>query len=65
MKLVEVVNTLNANRCNERKVYEVIIKEKDHELDVEMKDVDMESTTALGNHMVIVEAKTLAEHQGK
>ena len=59
------MNTLNVKRCNESKAYTVLIKDKYHELDVEMKDVDMESTTALGNHMVIVEAKTLAEHQGK
>ena len=52
-KVVEVVNTLNVNRCNERKAYEVHIKGKEHELDVEMKDADMESTKGLGNNLLI------------
>ena len=47
------MNTLNVKRCNERKAYEVRIKEKEHELDVAMKDADLESNKALGNHLVI------------
>ena len=31
------MNTFNVKRCNERKAYEVHIKEKDHELDVAIK----------------------------
>ena len=64
-KVVEVVNTLNVKRCNEMRAYEVRIKEKEHELDVSMKDADLESTKALGNRLVIEEAKILAERQEK
>ena len=64
-KVVEVVNTLNVKRCNERMSYEVRIKEKDHELYVAMKDADLESTNALGNHIVMKEAKILSECHGK
>ena len=63
--VTEVVNKFNLKRCNERKVYKVCIKEKDHELDVAMKDADLESTKALGNHLVIEEARILDERQGK
>ena len=56
---------MNSNLFNKKKVYEVYIKEKEHELDVSMKDADMELTKALGNHHVIKEANNLAERQGK
>ena len=57
------MNTLNVKRSNERKLYEVRIKEKEHELDVAMKDADMGSTKVLGNRLVIKESKILAERQ--
>ena len=63
-KVVEVVNTLNVKHCNERNVYEVHIKEKEHELDGAMKYDDLESTKALGNHLVIKEVNILAGSQG-
>ena len=59
------MNSLNVKRCNERKAYEVCIKEKENELDAAMKDADLESTNILGNHLIIEESKILAEHQGK
>ena len=64
-KVVEVVNTLNVNRFNERKAYEVHIRDKEHELDVAMKDSELESTKGLGNNLVIEELKILDECQGK
>ena len=64
-KVVEVVNTLNVKRCNERKAYGVRISEKEYELDMSMKDADMESTKELGNNLVIEEEKILSERQGK
>ena len=57
------MNTLNFKRCNEMKAYEVHIKEKEHELDVYMKDAELESTKSLGNHLVIEEANILDERQ--
>ena len=59
------MNTLNVKHCNKRKVYEVHIKEKEHELDVYMKDAELESTKSLGNNLVIEEANILDERQGK
>ena len=56
---------MNFKCCNKTKAYEVRIKEKENELEVAMKDAEMESTRALGNHLVIEEAKILAERQGK
>ena len=47
------MNTLNVKHFNERNVYEVHIKEKENELDGAMKYDDLESTKALGNHLVI------------
>ena len=47
------MNTLNVNRFNERKAYEVHIRDKEHELDVAIKNADMESTKGLGNNIVI------------
>ena len=46
------------------KAYEVHIKEKEHELDVQMKDAELESTKSLGNNLVIEEANILDERQG-
>ena len=37
---------MNVKRCNEKKAYEVCIKEKYNELDGTMKDADLESTKA-------------------
>ena len=59
------MNTLNVKRCNEIKTYEVRIKYKENGLDVATKDSELESTTALGNHLVIKEAKILYERQGR
>ena len=59
------MDTLNFKRCNKTKAYEVRIKEKEHQLEVAMKDAELESTKALGNYIVIEEAKILAERQGK
>ena len=59
------MNTLNVKRCNKMKAYEVCIKEKEHKLDVSMKDTELESTKALGNHLVIKEANILDELQVK
>ena len=59
------MKTLNVNRCEKMKAYKVRIKVKEHELNVAMKYADLESTKALGNHLVIEEAKIFAEHQGK
>ena len=56
---------MNVKRCDERKSYEVCINEKEHELDVAMKDADLESMKVLGNHLVIKEEKILAKRQGK
>ena len=56
---------MGVKRCNKRKECEVCIKEKEHKLDVEMKDTDLESTKALGNHLVIKEANILDERQVK
>ena len=47
------MNIFNVKRCNERKAYEVRIKDKEHELDLVMIDSELESTKALGNHLVI------------
>ena len=57
------MNTLNVKRSNERKLYEVRIKEKEHELDVAMKYTKLESTKCLGNHLVIEEENIVAELQ--
>ena len=59
------MKTLNVKSCDEIKVCEVRIKEMEHELDVAIKYSDLESTKTLGNHLVIKEAKILAERQGK
>ena len=59
------MNTLNVKRCNEIKTYKARIKEKEHGLDVATKHSELESTTALGNHLVIKEADILYERQGR
>ena len=64
-KVVEVVKTLNVKRCNEMRAYEFRIKDKDHELDVAMKDAELESTKALWNHLVRKESNILDKRQGK
>ena len=56
---------MNVKRCNERKVYELHTKEKENELDVAMKDAELESTRELGNNILIKEANILSERQGK
>ena len=56
---------MNVKHCNERKAHKVFIKEKDNEMYAAMKDADLESTKALGNHLVIEEVNILAERQGK
>ena len=47
------MKTLNVQCCNERKADEFCIKGKKYELDVAMKYYELESTQALGNHLVI------------
>ena len=64
-KVVEVLNTLNIKRCNERNEYEVCIKEKEHELEVAMKYDELESTKGFGNNIVTEEANISAKLQGK
>ena len=59
------MNTLNVKRCNKRKAYKVCIKEREHKLDVAMKDTELESPKALGNHLVIKETNILDERQVK
>ena len=59
------MNTVNVKRCNKMKAYEVCIKEKEHKLDVVMKDTELESTKVLGNHIVIKEANIFYERQVK
>ena len=56
---------MNVQRCNYMKAYKLTTKEKDHELDVAMKDADLESTKALGNNITTKEAKILAICQGR
>ena len=59
------MNTSNFKRCNKRKSYEVFIKEKEHKLEMAMKDTELESPKALGNHIVIKEKNILDERQVK